>query len=823
MDATCRVRCPNYPPNIRKSFDLLFEHPYTYGMREWNLGPGDPMSLTLAADFRFCTPDYVNDQIWELELGGGDPQALSIRTTYGLRARSMRIFPRFTLKARTVTDPAEFATPPRLRHFHPNFLGLAFQPFPGLDVLAEFRVPDSHTLAGRLTVTNHGGEALVLLLELCGQLIPMDEEGQAMAPLAMQSVNVLSGGSRGLYPVIFFTGGPRPGPGPFPSLALELALDPGAARTLTWAQAALATPEGSFDMARKVTAIPWEAERSHIEMVNEAQTCEIHTGNPDWDAAFAFSQKTAFGLFFNANQHLPAPSFVLSRQPDQGYSPRGDGSDQSHLWSGQPVLEAWYLANILPGAPELAAGLLRNFFSTRGENGALDCKPGLAGQRGRWLAAPLLADMAWRVYQHTGDKSFLREVHPILRDFIKCWLDGSHDQDGDGFPEWEHALQTGLEDSPAFSVWSADGQGAAISFSESPALASLLYREVTNLARIETEIALGEGERSDLNPARLGELVEECWDADAGFYHLRDRDTHASPAGKLLGGRSGPGTIRLDRTFQTPVRLLVRIEYRNETTRKVEMTLQGQKDGQPQVETLKRMDLQWGAGLAVATSRSVYTGIEAVNVTGLDKRDRVTVSVMDFSGEDISLLLPLWAHIPDLPRVLSMLERDLLAPGRFGRRFGIPTCPASSTQMFSLADESVHLPWNALVGEGLLGYGLQAEAAHLTGQLMAAVIQNLKQQHAFAHAYHAGTGAGRGEHNPLEGLAPRGLFLGALGVQIRSPHSVILTGKNPFPWPVTVKYRGLTVTRQADQTLVVFPDGSTTRLDDPTNVMVSAE
>jgi hypothetical protein len=106
---------------------------------------------------------------------------------------------------------------------------------------------------------------------------------------------------------------------------------------------------------------------------------------------------------------------------------------------------------------------------------------------------------------------------------------------------------------------------------------------------------------------------------------------------------------------------------------------------------------------------------------------------------------------------------------------------------------------------------------------MAAVIQNLKQQHAFARAYHAESGVGVGERNPVQGLAPLGLFLGTLGVRIESPQQVVLSGKNPFPWPVTVKYRGLTVTRNADQTLVFFPDGQTVTLDDPTDAVVSAE
>jgi len=125
------------------------------------------------------------------------------------------------------------------------------------------------------------------------------------------------------------------------------------------------------------------------------------------------------------------------------------------------------------------------------------------------------------------------------------------------------------------------------------------------------------------------------------------------------------------------------------------------------------------------------------------------------------------------------------------------------------------------VGEGLLAYGLREQAAQLTSCLMRAVIGSLKKQHAFYNSYHAVTGAGIGERNTLQGLAPLGLFLQTLGVEIQSKSRVVLSGRNPFPWPVTVKYRGLTVTRQAEQTLVTFPDGQSVPLTDPTEAVVS--
>ena len=818
-------------------------------MRDWTLGPGDPLALTLAADFRLCTPDYVNDHIWELETGGGDPPALSLCTTYGLRARTMRIFPRFTLSSQIVSDPATFPLPPRLRSFFPNFLSLDFSPIPGIDIVAEYWAPDSHTVAGRFTVTNRSHEPASLQLELCGQLVPM--EGQRLAPLSIHSANILAGRSADLAPVIFLTGGPEPGPGPYPSLTLDMTLVAGGTRTQTWVQAALATPEESFELARHTAARAWEAERAKIEMVNASQTIEVRTGDPDWDAAFALSQKIAFGLFFGSNQHLPYPSFVFTRQPDQGYSPHGDGSDYPHLWSGQPPLEACTLASLLPGAPDLAVGLVRNFLAAQSKDGAVDSKPGLAGQRGRWLAAPLLASLAWQTFLQTRDLDFLREVQPRLEAFTRSWFDESRDRDGDGFPEWDHPLQTGLEDNPAFTVWQAGGQGAEISAAESPALAAMLCKEANALAHIAEALDQPEDRvKWEVESGRLRTLTEECWDADRVLYHLRDRDTHRSPAGKVLGTQRGEGRLALDQTFREPVRLLIRLELKGESARRPVVSLCGQNGKAPQTERLVRMDFQWGVGLAAATSRLVYTRVAEIEATGLEKHDRVSVSVMDFSAEDVSLFLPLWAGIPDSHRALNIVNQTLFAADRFGGSFGIPVCevvpvpargevvPVPARGAASPNPESapfcqaVHLPWNALIGEGLLDYGLRAEAAQLTTRLMSAVIQNLKQQHAFARAYHAQSGAGIGERNPVQGLAPLGLFLDTLGVRIESPRGspgsstgqrVVLSGKNPFPWSITVKYRGLTITRHADQTLVVFPNGQMVTLDDPTDAVVSTE
>ena len=798
-------------------------------MRDWTLGPGDPLALTLTADFRLSGTDYVNDQIWELKPGAGEPPALALQTTYGLRARAMRLFPRFTLAGQMVTDPAKFSRSLQLRRFYPNFLHLDFSPFADIDVIAEYWVPDSHVTAGRFTVANTSDKPMVLLLELCGQLAPL--EGKGLSPLLIHSANVLSGNTGDLAPVIFLTGGPQPGHGPYPSLSIELELTAGAARSLTWVQAALSNPSDSFELARRTATRSWEAERARIELVNTAQTVEIQTGDPEWDAALALSQKTAFSLFFGVNQFLPEPSFVISRQPDQGYSERGDGKDYSPLWNGQTPLEAYYLAGLLPGAAEMAAGLVRNFLASQSETGAIDWRPGLAGQRGSWLAAPLLASLAWRTYQRTLDKNFLHDIQPGLDSFIRCWFTAAHDRDQDGFPEWDHPLQTGLEDNPAFTIWQSGDKGAGISSAENPALSAMLFKEFQSLEHMARVLENPqEQERLEQESAKLRALTEECWDANAALYHNRDRVTHHSPAGKTIAKQRGSGTLAAGQSFKQALRLLVQINFKGENTRRPEIVLHGQEGEMKRSEPLVRTDFQWGPDLAVATSQQVYTRLDEVEIAGLQERDQVSIQGMDFTFEDISLFLPLWAGIPPLEHVQTLLNRTLLAADRFGKPFGIPACACAPTgrktrpnlAMNSVC-QAVHLPWNTLIGEGLLAYGLRQEAANLTGRLMTAVIQNLKQQHSFYRAYHAETGAGIGEHNSVQGLAPLGLFMQVLGLEIQSDRRLTLSGKNPFPWPVTVKYRGLTVTRQAENTEITFPDGQTLTLKDPTEAVISVE
>ena len=788
-------------------------------MREWSLRAGDPLNLTLAADMRLSSPDYVNDHIWELELGSGEPPALSLRTTYGLRARSIRIFPRFTEANNTVVAISEFATAPILRECYPNFLELTFSPFKGLEVTYEVRVPDSNTVAGRVTIFNRSTERRKPRLEMCAALVPLD--GHAFSHTQMQMVNVLVGQTGGLVPLLFLTGGPFPGPGPQPSLMVDLDLDPGAFRQLTWSQAATAEHQASFNAARLVAAQPWDAESARIKLVNARDTIEIHTSDPEWDAALAFSQNAAFSLFFPGNGNLPHPSFVQAREPDQGYSRKGDGSDYPASWSGQTPLETYYLSSVLPAVPDLAMGLLRNFLAVQTENGAVDGRPGLGGQRGRYQAMPILASLAWSLYCNSDDDDFLEEVFPKLLNAYWAWFSPKNDRDRDGIPEWRHLLQTGYEENPMFDIWSPWSQGADITCMHNPALMAMLCREAQSLIQIakelgrEDEVQLVEKQTESLKTA-----LDEAWSPRTALYHYRDRETGESTPGKVLGNLRGSGTIKLKQTFEPPVRLLIEVQAKSPATKRPQVII-SEYVTKGENEVIQGGQFQWCSSGMVATSQQVHAKIGRVQIKGVDAKDKVIVRRVDYTGEDHSLMLPLWAGVPDKQRAQVMISRTILNAERFDRPYGIPACSSVLDTEADSTCSSVYLPWNQLICEGMLAYGYRQEAARLVAHLMTGIIQNLKQKRAFYQRYHADSGRGLGERNALSGLAPVGLFLQVLGVQVLSATSVRLEGENPFPWPVTVQYKGLKVLRGLYRTEVKFSDGRSVIVDDPAPCIVS--
>ena len=260
-------------------------------MHEWNYTPDHPISLTLSADARLGPTDYLNDQIWELNLGNSEPPAISFQTTYGLRARFCRIFPRFICNSKVAIDPAHFHQPITIHQYFPNYLRLSCKPFSSINVNIEYWVPDSQTIAARMKVINSGRETCQMQVDWAELLLPTGD-GHRMTTQEVGVTTVLAGETAGLVPVFLLTGGTQTGKSPYPSLSRLISLPTHGEHVIQWIQASLSDRNSSFEHVKAFLKKNWNIEFSRILRVN-SQRMEIITGNQDWNNAIYLAQTKA--------------------------------------------------------------------------------------------------------------------------------------------------------------------------------------------------------------------------------------------------------------------------------------------------------------------------------------------------------------------------------------------------------------------------------------------------------------------------------------------------------------------------------------------------
>jgi hypothetical protein len=794
-------------------------------MSTWNYTPEHPITLPIASDARLGSTDYLDDQIWELNIGKSEPPALVLQTTFGLRARVCRIFPRFFNDGQVVIDPAKFHRPISIRTYYPNFICLSFKPFSSINVNIEYWVPSSHVVAARTKITNTSHEPHQIQLEWAELLIP-SPDGKRMAISANGLITILAGHTANLAPVLYLTGGVKAGNSPYPSLNLSFEIPAYAEQESCWVNASLEDASSSFDLAKELINSNWEAEFARIERIN-SQRLEIITGIHDWNTAFFLSQTYSRQLIHQSTNKCPAASFVCARNPDQGFSLRGNGSDYNHLWNGQTAFDAYYLTNfLLPASPELIRGILDNFFASQTPQGEIDWKPGLSGQRSQLMATPILSTLSWMYFQYSGNLAYLKTIFNQLLKFYFSWFTQAHDRDNDLIPEWDQAVQTGFEEHPLFSYVHAWSSGIEASTVESPDLIAYLYRDGQSLLSIARLI----GEEDSLYQleqmlVHLREMLDQSWSDESACYQYLDRDSHVKTHGEILAIQNGSGVMEIRHEFQQPIRPMIMIKSKSERTQPVQVYIHGiTPTGAHRVDHIPTQSVRWHLGTGFITSEYVYQAIEKIEITGVMPDVPVITRVVDLTGMDQTLLLPLWARIPSQEQANILVNLTILNKKKFLAPFGLRSCINNQEEMM-LPDEyfAMHLPWISLILEGMVNYGLQKKAAEVFSRWMKALISSQKLELCFPQSYHSENGTALGGVNTLSGLVPVGLFLKILGINIINPFKLEVMHANPFPWPVTLKYRGLTVVQHDKKTMVIFPDGQSVSVENNHPQLISIE
>lgn len=290
--------------------------------------------------------------------------------------------------------------------------------------------------------------------------------------------------------------------------------------------------------------------------------------------------------------------------------------------------------------------------------------------------------------------------------------------------------------------------------------------------------------------------------------NIGTEESHLSQKGKLLKKHTGSGKITLEQSFDQPTRLLIHLQSNQSPLPRVTLTVRGTlSDGKKPQRKISAESIAWQQGRWTLTLPDLYTAVEQIEVKGLSEDDECSLSIVDHTLEDHTLLAPLWAGIPTLVQVNKLIKRKLGNKKSYFRHNGIPASPKMGKKEQPGLSDFVWLPWNVIIGEGMLAYGKQAEVVDLISRIMGGIIQNLKQEHAFRANYHAELPKTAGQRGSLVGLPPIGLFLKTLGVRPISPWCVEIASLNPFPWQVRVEYRGMQIVSNAEVVTVTFPDG----------------
>lgn len=776
-------------------------------LRRWQI----ESPLKLAADARLRQTDYSDDQVWELVLGKGESAALQLQTRYGGRVGLASIVPMWSHDGRPIYQAQAFQTPPIVTSLAPGYIELEATLTAYLNLKAVYWAMESHAVGALFSIHNSSETAIEIHLDLVG-FVGSGGKEQKVRPVAFGESGdiILSLGKIGnLQPAVVLEGKHTgiDASSASAKIGQTIKIEAGQTTTVRFVHAGRTTLNESIALAQKWLQTAWN---SHFEQIQVAAIPTIETGDDVLDQVLALSYQALVEAFLKPTVSLPNSSFVATRNSGHGFH---DGHTADRGWNGQaPTLAYLTALGIASVNPGLAQGIIHNYLAVQQPNGWIDGKPGLGGQKQGVLCLPILARLAWGIFQYTEDAAFLSESFPKLQRFFERWLQPDLDHDGDGLPEWQSESQTGYVFTPTFAAWQAWGQGADIRLLEAPDLAAYLLSEARSLKEIAYYLRDTKAEEK-LNGQveRLKNTLDSLWNAEQGRYTYRDRDSHQTTTSKIIiHDAKGMDELLPAESISPPNRLIIRVEGGVNLVPRMTLKLDGlDANGQDISETGTGEQFVWATGRGVYTSQQVFSQIDRVQFEGLSRVYRVDVHTVDTTRLDLHTLLPLWAGIEQPERSKALL--NILTSERFWRQSGV-TINAANDANFdpSNAEGSggVWPYWATLMGETLIELGEMERASDLLQRLLTTQAAVFLQQGYFSEFYHSDMAKGLGEPDHLAGIAPLYLFMRVMGVRIISSKKVWVGGRFTWESPVVIDQHGVRVERSHKGTRIEFPSGT---------------
>ena len=775
-------------------------------MSSISFSPSSPKAYILAVDGLLSAYDPDHDQVWSFTAGGTDQQIFQLETTYSLQAKSMRLLPFFTINRQPITKSSSFSQAPQVKSATPATLHLLFGLPNGLEISWRCFVPKSRVLMGSAEFHNTNAEPIHIQFDLAAILAPM-EEGLSINPQKIGNNHILSGRTGDIWPTLFMSGGPKPISNPYPALSKQFALPGNESQSLTWVLVSRGSQKASFEEARSLTATNWQKQAANHVRQNDADTLHIKTGDPDWDAAFSLAQSIARTHLAKGDRKTSHPITIKTRMPDQSIV---------NIKKNQPiqelsVLETSHLAQILlPTQVDLMLLYLENLLDRLIKDQASTPSNNASSSNLIFPRFPMIAHLLMQSLKIKPDEEILNRVFPLITTLFERWLPQKPEQLASQFPVIETPQQLQLNTGDyKFDIWHRYGGGLDIQTVISPALAAMLYRESSTLQKMAYQ-------RRDLKALRYfsalrksaRNILTACWhDETQMFTYLDHQSNHRTTREWIASGKAQP-IIPINRQFSVPQRIICHLFTEDEDTRNCVVSFEGiSETGELLIEEVKIPSYRWIMGCAHITTRFLFDTLQIVTIEGLSANDHYRLENVDHLQPDITCLLPIWSGGANKKFYQSLLQSRQENLKESWKK-GIPETWEGSNNLPEGMPISVNVLWNTLIIEGMLRQGFLEESAVIFSNLMGTIIQGLKDFDGFYPYYSSQNGQPAGTKNSVTGLPPIRLFLEIGGIKLFTPNRLATWGVNPFPWPISLQWQGLSLTKDGSNTQVIFPNGA---------------
>lgn len=609
----------------------------------------------LCSDLRFSQQSVLNDQCWAFGSGFETPAALSLVTSYGLRAIRMHIFPEFSIDDQVMRDPEKFNNRPKCTFLSTCFAAVSFSPFPLLDVEYRVWVPAPQVVVGQISCSNTSNFNRTIGVDWRIHLQPI-QHGSPMKQSQAGLNTILQGECADLFPSFYLTGGAYPSISNYPGLGNKLHLAPNGVRQVTWALASLSTAEASAQISRQYSSSSLEVEQIKIEMADRRTKIRCESTAAGITDLIDQSQNHAYQLVTMPVRQHTYPTYVAKRSPDTGNYHSEDLLEIHPEWSGQTLTEIYCLAQtLLPGRPEVVKGLLQNFLNTQNADGSIDRRASANHLRSGHASLPLLSSLAADLHPFLEDLNWLTTIYPKLLAFLKSWL--SITESGElSLSELSNPVQLDFVSLDAATNNLLCRHWVRLKSSQNTFLISLLLKETSDLLQIAHWISV-EDDIDWLERVRLqlAERIKDLWNDDKSMYTRRDLSSAAEHSGITLAVFSHAGLPKIKANLNHPGEIYVRIEEAEKLPADFYCRLSGFSANEYRELLIGEKDFQRIGDCHVYITPEAYSFIESLQIAHLPEGAHGEVGMADLELSDIYGLLPLYCGSPSSEQVKRLL------------------------------------------------------------------------------------------------------------------------------------------------------------------------